>query len=242
MNYKKFSKTYSYSRTFRYYRAAGKDKNKAKKMYYANQRLARAFLPLINTFEVVLRNRLHYANANLFGDVQWMINQKTGFMIDSSLTHVNKKTKKKVINDFLLKEVMRAEKKLKDNNRNVTAGRIIAELNLGFWNSLYEPHHYALLKGVPCKIFNSLPTGFGRKQVNDYIIHIRTLRNRISHNEPLCFNGKIFDMSYAKGLYQKIVDFLSWIDPNIMKEIQNENMDHVLEEISNMETNIKSYK
>lgn len=242
MNYKKFSKTYSYSRTFRYYRAAGKDKNKAKKMYYANQRLARAFLPLINTFEVVLRNRLHYANADFFGDVQWMINQKTGFMADPSLTHVNKKTKKKVINDFLLKEVMRAEKKLKDNNRNVTAGRVIAELNLGFWNSLYEPHHYALLKGVPCKIFNSLPTGFGRKQINDYIIHIRTLRNRISHNEPLCFNGKIFDMSYAKGLYIKIVDFLSWIDPNIMKEIQNENMDHVLEEISNMEANIKGYK
>ena len=33
MNYKKFSKTYSYSRTFRYYKAAGKDKKKAKDMY-----------------------------------------------------------------------------------------------------------------------------------------------------------------------------------------------------------------
>ena len=43
--------------------------------------------------------------------------------------------------------------------RNVTAGRVIAELNLGFWNSLYETHHYALLQGVPCTIFRGLPTG-----------------------------------------------------------------------------------
>ena len=242
MNYKKFSKTYSYSRTFRYYKAAGKDKKKAKDIYYANQKLARAFLPLINTFEVVLRNRLHYANADLFGDVQWMINQKAGFMADPSLTHVNKKTGKQVVNDFLKKEVIRAEKKLRENNRNITAGRIIAELNLGFWNSLYEVHHYALLKGVPCKIFKSLPVGFGRKQVNDYILRIRTLRNRISHNEPLCFNGKTFDMSYAKDMYIKIVDFLSWIDPDIIKEMQIESMDHVLSEISNMEVIIKNLK
>lgn len=235
MNYKKFSKTYSYSRTFRYYKAAGKDKKKAKDMYYANCRLARAFQPLISTFEVVLRNRLHYANAHLFGDVQWMINQKTGFMSDSSLTHVNKKTKKIETNDFLKKEVLRAEKKLKDEKRNITAGRVIAELNLGFWNSLYEKHHFALLKGVPCTIFQSLPKGYGRKEVNDYILRIRKLRNRISHNEPLCFNGNKYDMGYAKDMYARIVDFLSWIDPDILKDMKLGNLDSVEEVIKENE-------
>ena len=227
MNYKKFSKTYSYSRTLRYYKAAGKDKKKAKDMYYANCRLARAFQPLISTFEVVLRNRLHYANAHLFGDVQWMINQKTDFMSDSSLTHINKKTKKIETNDFLKKEVLRAEKKLKDEKRNITAGRVIAELNLGFWNSLYEKHHFALLKGVPCTIFLSLPKGYGRKEVNDYILRIRKLRNRISHNEPLCFRGNKYDMEYAKDMYMRIVEFLSWIDPEIIIEMRHENLDSV---------------
>ena len=198
MNYKKFSKTYSYSRTFRYYKAAGKDKKKAKDMYYANCRLARVFQPLISTFEVVLRNRLHYANAHLFGDVQWMINQKTGFMSDSSLTHVNKKTKKIETNDFLKKEVLRAEKKLKDEKRNITAGRVIAESNLGFWNSLYEKHHFALLKGVPC-------------------------------------NGNKYDMGYAKDMYARIVDFLSWIDPDILKDMKLGNLDSVEEVIKENE-------
>lgn len=240
MNYKKFSKTYSYSRIFRYYRAAGKDKQKAKQMYYANGRLARAFQPLISTFEVVLRNRLHYANAKMFGDVQWMINQKTGFMSDPSLTHVNKKTKKIITNDFLKKEVMRAERKLKDEKRNVTAGRVIAELNLGFWNSLYEVHHYALLKGVPCTIFNGLPKGYGRKEVNDYIQKIRKLRNRISHNEPLCFNGKAFDMTYVTEMYNCIVEFLSWIDTSILKEMDVEDLNNVMAVIAENNKIIKS--
>ena len=57
-----------------------------------------------------------------------------------------------------------------------------AELNLGFWNSLYETHHYALVKGVPCQIFKSLPSGYGRKEVNAAIQEIRTLRHS---NDPL---------------------------------------------------------
>ena len=66
-------------------------------MYYANARLARSFQPLISFFEVILRNHLHYALASHFGDVQWLINQKTGFMSAPSLTHANKK----IICDFM---------------------------------------------------------------------------------------------------------------------------------------------
>ena len=70
-----------------------------------------------------------------------------------SLTHVVKKTGKTKTNDFLKKEVEKSEKTLLGKKRNVTAGRVIAELNLGFWNSLYETHHYALLQGVPYNPF-----------------------------------------------------------------------------------------
>ena len=117
---------------------------------------------------------------------------------------------------------------------------MIAELNLGFWNSLFENHHYALLKGVPCKIFKGLPAGYGRKEVNEYILKIRTLRNRISHNEPLCFDGVNFDTSYAKEMYSLIEEFLSWIDPNILKELQTEQLDKICDEIKNIDTIIKS--
>lgn len=100
--------------------------------------------------------------------------------------------------------------------RNVTAGRVIAELNLGFWNSLYETHHYALLQGVPCTIFRGQPTGYGRKEINTIIQDIRIMRNRVSHNEPLCFDSRQFDMTYVKQMYVLISDFFTWINPNII--------------------------
>lgn len=239
MNHKKFSKLYSNARVSRYVKAANGDRRKAQKMYYANARVAQSFQPLLSFFEVILRNQLHYALAAHFNDVQWLINQKTGFMSDPSLTHAVKKTGKVMVNDFLKKEVERSERTLIGKKRNVTAGRVIAELNLGFWNSLYETHHYALLKGVPCKIFKSLPTGYGRKEVNNAIQEIRTLRNRVSHNEPLCFSNKAYDMTYAKEMYGKINDFLSWINPDIMVSLKSESLDNVCREIGRAEQIIK---
>ena len=239
MNYKKFSKIYSNARVSRYVKAANGDKRKAQKMYYANARIAQSFQPLLSFFEVVLRNQLHYAIAAHFGDVQWIINQKTGFMSDSSLTHKAKKTGKVVVNDFLKREVERSEHTLLGKKRNVTAGRVIAELNLGFWNSLYETYHYALLKGVPCQIFKNLPVGYGRKEVNTMIQEIRMLRNRVSHNEPLCFSNKVFDMTYVKEMYAKINDFLSWINPEIMVSLRNESLDSVCLEIDKTEEIMK---
>lgn len=235
MNNKKFSKLYSYSRVSRYVRAANGDKKKAQRMYYANARIAQSFLPLLSFFEVILRNQLHYALAAHFGDVKWLISQKTGFMSDPRLIYKEKKTGKMKKNDFLKSEVRRSEKVLQDQGKNITAGRIIAELNFGFWNSLYETHHYKLLKGVPCQIFESLPTGYGRKEVNEIIQEIRQLRNRVSHNEPLCFNNRSFDMTYAKDMYAKISDFLSWINPKIMTSLQNEALDNVDNEIAKAE-------
>lgn len=236
---KKFSRLFSCARVSRYVKAARGDKKKAQKMYYANARLARAFQPLLSFFEVVLRNQLHYALAAHFGDVQWLINQKAGFMSDPSLIHIDKKTGKVKKNHFLKDEVQRAEKELQSRGKNTTSGRIIAELNFGFWNSLYETHHYALLKGVPCQIFKSLPAGYGRKDVNIVIQEIRMLRNRVSHNEPLCFNNRKFDMSYVKDMYAKISDFLSWINPEILSALRSESLDCVAEEIGRTEEIIK---
>lgn len=239
MNYKKFSHIYSIARTYRYLKAANNDKIKAQSLYYANARLAMSFQPLLSTFEVVLRNQLHYALAGYFSDVEWIINQKSGFMSDPSLKHKDKRTHKYVLNDFLKKEVEKAEFTLLNDGKQVTSGRVIAELNLGFWNSMYEKHHYAILKGIPGSIFNGLPTGYGRKKINDVICQIRCFRNRISHNEPICFQGKTFDLQCAKEMYKLIVDFLSWIDPKIMDDLTKEHLDNVLAEITNAELILK---
>ena len=42
------------------------------------------------------------------------------------------------------------------------------------------------------------------------------MRNRVSHNEPLCFDNRQFDMTYVKQMYVLISDFFTWINPNII--------------------------
>ena len=44
-------------------------------LYQANLELAQAFHPLLGSFEVILRNQLHYALAAHFNDKEWIINQ-----------------------------------------------------------------------------------------------------------------------------------------------------------------------
>ena len=216
-----------------YYRATNRNKNKAVMLYFANLKIAQAFHPLLSSFEVILRNQLHYALARHFSDGNWIINQKSGFMVDPSLTYINKRSKKKVVNDYILKEVKKAEKKITDRGVRVTTGRVIAEQTLGFWNSFYETHHYALLSGLPCRIFKKLPSGYGRKEINEIILRIRELRNRINHNEPICFVNKKCDFSYVRNMYKVINEFLTWIDPEIMPS-QNE-VDKVLKVIDKEE-------
>lgn len=220
MKYKKVVRLYSNSRVAKYYRATNRNKNKAVMLYFANMKIAQAFHPLLSSFEVILRNQLHYALAHHFSDGNWIINQKAGFMIAPSLTYTNKRTKKKVTNDYILKEVLKAEKKIAERGVRVTTGRVIAEQTLGFWNSFYETHHYALLAGVPCRIFKKLPSGYGRKEINDIIVQVRELRNRINHNEPICFVNRKCDFSYVRCMYAIISDFLTWIDPEIMPSLR----------------------
>lgn len=81
--------------------------------------------------------------------------------------------------------------------------------------------------------------GHGRKEVNTMIQKIRMLRNSVSHNEPLCFSNKVYDMTYAKEMYGKITDFLSWINPEITSSLKKESLDSVCEEIDKAELIMK---
>lgn len=220
MKYKKFIRFYSYSRISRYYKATGKRKDKTIILYYGNLRIAQAFHPLLGILEVILRNKLHCELAKTFNDSQWIINQKSGFMNDPRLSRKDKRTGKRILNDYLLNEVIKAETKLRKKGVSITSGRIIAEQTLGFWISLFDLVHYAILKGVPCRIFHKLPSGYGRKEVFAILNEIRNFRNRINHNEPICFNGGNIDFHYVTQMYQFIMDLLTWIDPDILSSIK----------------------
>lgn len=216
MKYKDLTNYFSSPRINRYYIACGNSKTKAAKLYKANLKLAQAFHPLLGILEVSLRNSINNTLSNHFTDTDWIINQKTGFMIDPSLTFVYKRTGATKTNNYLLREVKKAESRLRKTRTVVTSGKVLSEQTLGFWTDLFAVHNYKILRGKPIKIFTALPSGHGRKQVADELNNIRRFRNRINHNEPICFSGTTIDFTDAEEVYQSITNILNWINPELI--------------------------
>jgi hypothetical protein len=219
MKFRDFRQYFSAARVNRYLLATGNSTSKAVKLYKANLKTSQAFHPLLGVFEVILRNRLHDILSAHFTDPDWIINQKTAFMSDPSLKYKYKRTGQQKTNDFLKREINKAEKRLLKTGTPITSGKIIAEQTLGFWTDLFEVHHYRLLKGKPIQIFQSLPAGHGRKEVNDELDKVRRFRNRINHNEPICFKENNIDFTHAIEVHKSITNLLTWIDPEIIKFI-----------------------
>ncbi|GHT80660.1 hypothetical protein FACS189467_3360 [Bacteroidia bacterium] len=230
MDFKEFKQYFSETRANRYVIAAGNSTDKAIRLYKANLKIAQAFHPLLGILEVALRNRLNDTLADYFTDPDWILNQKTGFMVAPSLTFVNKRTGKTEINSFLEQEVVKAERKILKTGKFVISEKIVAEQTMGFWTELFEITHYRLLKGTPIQIFKTLPTGVGRKEVSDKLGCIRRFRNRINHNEPICFVGNSIDFTATLEVYNSILHILSWMDVALVKFVAD--MDKVQKTIA----------
>lgn len=236
MKFKQVRSYLSSARISRYLTATSNSQTRAVRLYKANLKVAQAFHPLLGLLEVILRNRLNDILTAHFSDPDWIINQRRGFMVHPSLTYIHKRTGKPVTNDFLKKDVDKAERRLRKLGVAATSGKIIAELTFGFWTDIFEPHHYRILFGKPIKMFSTLPTGYGRKEVCAELHKIRKFRNRINHNEPICFNGINIDFSSAEDVHKSMKDILSWIDPEIVKWVAE--LDTVQNKINNAKKNL----
>ena len=133
-------------------------------------------------------------------------------MVDPTLTHSKR---------FILNSVTSAEKKLNKRGVRITSGRIISEQTFGFWTDLFEKHHYKILKGRPIKLFKNLPSGYGRTEVLNELSKVRQFRNRINHNEPICFIGTSIDFSNTLDVYNSIIKLLTWINPELIPWIKS---------------------
>lgn len=215
MEISEFRFYFSDYRVNRYLEATAYSKEKSIKLYKLNLRVSQAFHPLLGVLEVVIRNRIYDVLSLHFHDKDWIINQKNGFMSDPSLSYKYKRTGQILLNDFLKREVEKAESKILKSKNKITSGKIVAEQSLGFWTDLFEVHNYKLLKGKPIKIFKYLPAGYGRKQINEELNNIRRFRNRINHNEPICFQGNKINFANTLLVYESIKNLLDWISPDL---------------------------
>jgi len=129
--------------------AAENSKDKAQKLYKINLRVSQAFYPILNLFEIFLRNSINYQVSAYFTNPNWIISEKNGFMSNRSLTPSKY---------FLKNSVLKAEKQIKRKGKTITAGKVIAEQSFGFWTSLFDTHHYKLIGGVIIHCFSDKPT------------------------------------------------------------------------------------
>lgn len=206
MKFEKVRLYISSPRIDRFLIATGNNKTKAVRLYKANLKISQAFLPVLALLEVTLRNRLNAILSGHFTDPDWIINQKTGFMVDPSLTY--KRAGRTIHNHYLRKEVEKAEERIRRSGLPVTSGKVISEQTFGFWTELFELYYYRILLGRPIQIFAHLPSGYGRTQVTDALNKIRLFRNRIYHNEPICFNAAAVSFQRAEDIHQLIKDVI----------------------------------
>lgn len=211
MEYNKLEYYLSQPRLNRFLVASGNSKTKAQKLYRANLRIAQSFYPILNLFEIFLRNICNYQVSSHFANPNWIIAEKNGFMNHNSLT---------ASKFFLKNSIINSEKSIKRKGGLITAGKVVAEQSFGFWTSLFDTHHYRLIGGVVIHCFKHKPTGVNRSILNQKLNRIREFRNRIYHNEPICFQGNLMDFTYAENIKNEIYELLSWIDPELANYVE----------------------
>jgi len=209
MEYEKLEYFISAKRLERYLVACNHSKVYTSRLYSLNMKLSQAFYPLLSMTEIFLRNSINNVLTAYFSDPNWIVTQKSGFMNDSLL-----------FPKYVLREsIHQAEHKIKERGDKITAGKIIAEQSLGFWVSLYYKKHYKLLKGSIIKCFPHKESGIKRHDIYQSLDHIRTFRNRIYHNEPICFDNKCISFRYPKLMKDEIYKIMAWMDPCLISYI-----------------------
>jgi hypothetical protein len=151
-----------------YLLAANDDFGTALALYEHNQALSEAlYIPLQN-LEVGLRNRLHVMLSLQFGQT-WF---------DSGV----------IRKPAQVRAIQEAKDKLQRVGKPTDPGRIVAELNFGFWTGFFDacydqPLWHRHLRAV----FSGAPRGqaLTRKLFSGRLEAIRRLRNRVFHHEPI---------------------------------------------------------
>lgn len=80
MDYHKLEYFLSEARLNRFLAACSGSPSKAQNLYAINLKVSQSVYPILNLFEIFLRNAVNRQVVNYFDDADWIINQQNGFM------------------------------------------------------------------------------------------------------------------------------------------------------------------
>jgi hypothetical protein len=170
------------------------DVNKAFILYRANIELSEALYPALATFEVAFRNAVHRVMTAQFGQEDWFALLTATPGLGGLKPYISKASKQIAVR----KEVLDPSK-------------IVAELTMGFWVKLFNVNYERILWKNLKFVFPHWPKNQRlRKNVAPPLNRFRLLRNRIFHQEPVCW-----DLKNLQKLHDELVQVIGWIHPDL---------------------------
>jgi hypothetical protein len=163
--------------------------------YMLNMALCESLYPSLQNCEIALRNAIHKHLTHLTGRADWYDD-----------AHFQ-------LTPWAQDEVRKAKAKIHKMRKPMTVGRVVSELQFGFWTSLFEAHYEQNTPFLPSGIkavFPHLPKSLHkRKDRKNDLEQIRTLRNRVFHHERI-LHWKDLDAQHAL-----ILQVIGWICPEL---------------------------
>lgn len=163
--------------------------------YLLNLALCESLYSPLQLCEVALRNSLHAHLSARCARSDWY---------DSAAFSLT---------PWAAEEVANAKEKIIKSKHPVTPGRVVAELQLGFWTSLFEARYEQRGGYLPAglkAVFPFMPKSLhNRKGTKHRLERIRTLRNRVFHHERIVHYT---DLDAQHGL---VLDVIGWIRPEL---------------------------
>lgn len=168
---------------------------KALEHYKANIRISESFYPLIAIIEVVFRNNVNTQLTRKYNSPLWFDTPE--FHIDCS--------------KFQLKKIREAKNAKSVGGKLYSPGKIVSELNFGFWTSLFEPRQsLSLWKSLRLSFPNCPKSTRHRKEISRRFNRIRKLRNRIFHHEPISW-----DYAVLQNYYTEMLCVIQWLNKDL---------------------------
>ena len=189
-----FEKAFSVARMKPYFDRYPGDEARAVRHYEQNIRLAESLEPSLSVFEVTLRNAVIRELERMTGRKDWYETFKADPVLKPLFKYVNQ-----------------ADGQIKRRGETVTPDKINGELTLEFWVSLFNADYELALWKDLRRAFPNLPkVQRQRKNVSAPLNTIRSLRNRVFHNEAISWN-----ITRLTDLHSIIIKVTSWMNVDI---------------------------
>src|SRR5713226_1420752 len=166
--------------------------------YAWNIALCESLYPALQGLEVALRNSIHDAAVAAYQTELWFDDRR-------AIPHPREQD-----------AVHKAKETLARDRNPLEPGRIVAELNFGFWTSLFDVRYEHILWPKLLKaVFPFMPRHIRtRKTLSKQLHRIRHMRNRVFHHEPIWYWGDLAQQ------HSELWETIGWISPAMLEMIK----------------------